>query len=95
MRLTEEEKRALKKALEGFEGEVYIFGSRLREDLKGGDIDILLIPKNPENPVELALRVQTKFLLECDQSIDVLVYRNTEFYREVLKNAKRISLEEL
>ncbi|WPM32060.1 nucleotidyltransferase domain-containing protein [Hydrogenobacter sp. T-2] len=95
MRLTEEEKRALKKALEGFEGEVYIFGSRLREDLKGGDIDILLIPKNPENPVELALRVQTKFLLECDQSIDVLVYRDTEFYREVLKNAKRISLEEL
>ncbi|MEJ7620996.1 MAG: nucleotidyltransferase domain-containing protein [Aquificaceae bacterium] len=95
MRLTEEEKRALKKALEGFEGEVYLFGSRLREDLKGGDIDILLIPKNPENPVELALRVQTKFLLECDQSIDVLVYRDTEFYREVLKNAKRISLEEL
>ncbi|QID32725.1 nucleotidyltransferase domain-containing protein [Pampinifervens florentissimum] len=95
MRLTEEEKRALKKALEGFEGEVYIFGSRLREDLKGGDIDILLVPKNPENPVELALRVQTKFLLECDQSIDVLVYRDTEFYREVLKNAKRISLEEL
>lgn len=95
MRLTEEEKRALKKALEGFEGEVYLFGSRLREDLKGGDIDILLVPKNPENPVELALRVQTKFLLECDQSIDVLVYRDTEFYREVLKNAKRISLEEL
>jgi len=25
----------------------------------------------------------------------VLVYRDTEFYREVLKNAKRISLEEL
>ncbi len=95
MRLTEQEKRALKKALEGFEGEVYIFGSRLKEDLKGGDIDILLIPKNSENPVELALRVQTKFLLECDQSIDVLVYRDTEFYREVLKNAKRISLEEL
>lgn len=95
MRLTEEEKRALKKALEGFEGEVYLFGSRLREDLKGGDIDILLIPKNSENLVELALRVQTKFLLECDQSIDVLVYRDTEFYREVLKNAKRISLEEL
>lgn len=53
----------------------------------------MLIPKNPENPVELALRVQTKFLLECDQSIDVLVYRDTEFYREVLKNAKEFLLK--
>ncbi len=95
MRLSEEEKGCLKKALEDFEGEIYLFGSRLRDDLQGGDIDLLLVPSKPENPVELALKVQVRFLLECDQEIDVLVYRDTEFYREVLKNAKRISLEEL
>ncbi|MEJ5338698.1 MAG: nucleotidyltransferase domain-containing protein [Aquificaceae bacterium] len=95
MRLSEEERRALKKALEGFEGEVYLFGSRLRDDLRGGDIDILLIPSKPENPVELALRVQTKFFMECEQDIDVLVYRDKPFFREMLKNAKRIRPEEL
>lgn len=95
MRLSEDERKALKKALEGFEGEVYLFGSRLRDDLKGGDIDILLVPSKPENPVELSLRVQTRFFMECEQDIDVLVYRDTPFFEEILKNAKRICPEEL
>jgi predicted nucleotidyltransferase len=95
MRLDECERKALKKALEGFEGEAYIFGSRLREDIRGGDIDLLLVPKEEVSSVELSLRVQARFFEECEETIDVLVYKDTPFMRELLKNAKRIVVEEL
>lgn len=96
MRLSSEEKRALKKALRDFEGEVYLFGSRLREALRGGDIDLLLFPTKPVDPVKLRLEVKARFFLECEEDIDVVVYKDDDpFCREILKNAKRINLEEL
>jgi len=45
MRLDEHEKKALKHALKDFHGEVYLFGSRVDSSKRGGDIDILLMPK--------------------------------------------------
>jgi len=36
MRLDEHEKRALKYALQEFDGNVYIFGSRINDKKKGG-----------------------------------------------------------
>lgn len=45
--------------------------------------------------MELALRIQTRFFMECEQDVDVLVYRDTDFFREILKHAKRIYPEEL
>ena len=33
--------------------------------------------------------------MECEEDIDVLVYRDTPFFREIIKGAKRISPEEL
>ncbi len=95
VRLDECEKRALKKALQGFKGEVYIFGSRLNLKKKGGDIDILLVPYTKESPLELSLRIQTRFFLECEEDIDVLVYRDNPFFKAILKNAKRIDPEKL
>jgi len=95
IRLDPCEKRALKKALEGFKGEVYVFGSRLDLHKKGGDIDLLLVPYEKVNPIELELQVQTKFFMECEEDIDVLVYRDTPFFQEILKNAKKLNLEEL
>ncbi len=95
VRLDECERKALKKALEGFKGEVYIFGSRLDPNKKGGDIDILLIPHYDVRPLDLEIEVQTKFFMECEEDIDVLVYKDTPFFREILKSAKRINPEEL
>jgi len=45
MKLDEDEKKALKYALKDFHGDVYLFGSRTETAKRGGDIDILLIPK--------------------------------------------------
>ena len=95
IRLDDCERKALKKALKDFKGEVYIFGSRLDPDKKGGDIDLLLVPYEEVRPLDLEIEVQTKFFMECEEDIDVLVYRDTPFFREIIKGAKRISPEEL
>lgn len=95
MRLTQDERRALKRALRDFKGEIYIFGSRLRDDLKGGDLDILLIPEENVDPVKLRLLVKSRFYMECEEDLDVVVYKDDPFCREILKNAKRITLEDL
>ncbi len=95
IRLDECEKEALKKALENFKGKAYIFGSRTDLGKRGGDIDLLLLPDEEVNPLDLEVEIQTKFFMECEEDIDVLVYRDTPFFREILRNAKRVSPEEL
>ncbi|MEZ0343914.1 MAG: nucleotidyltransferase domain-containing protein [Caldimicrobium sp.] len=96
MRLREEERIALKKALKDFKGEIYLFGSRINPKKKGGDIDILLIPEEDISPLKLELEVKRRFFEECEEDIDVVIYRKGDpFCEEILKNAKRITLEEL
>lgn len=75
MRLREEEKGALKKALKDFRGEIYLFGSRLDVEKRGGDIDILLIPEEKISPLELEIEVKRRFFEECEEDIDVVIYR--------------------
>lgn len=93
MRLDMQEKKALKVALQDFKGRVYLFGSRTDEKKKGGDIDILLIPKKKSNPVELALKVQTRFFSLCEEKIDVIVYDGGIFCKEILRHAERVDIK--
>ncbi|MBM4147181.1 MAG: nucleotidyltransferase domain-containing protein [Nitrospira sp.] len=93
MRLDENEKKALKHALKDFRGEVYLFGSRTDDSKRGGDIDILLVPKKRTSPLTLTLDVQKKFFFQCEEDIDVVIYQNSPFCREILKRAKRIDNE--
>lgn len=90
MRLDEKERKALKFALKGFNGEVYIFGSRIKEGKNGGDIDLLLVPEKVVNSIKLSLEIQRKFFSQCEEDIDVVVYDGGLFSKEVIKNAKRI-----
>ncbi|MEW6620633.1 MAG: nucleotidyltransferase domain-containing protein [bacterium] len=93
MRLDKEEKEALKFALTDFKGAVYLFGSRLDETKKGGDIDILLISQEKINPLKLSLKIQARFFLRCEEKIDIIVYDDkSAFCQEVLKNAKRLDI---
>ena len=71
MRLYPDERKALDGALQGVEGEVYLFGSRVHEDRRGGDIDLLVFSRS--NAFELSLRIAREFHVRCDERIDVLV----------------------
>jgi uncharacterized protein len=95
MRLDRDEKKALKYALKDFQGEVYLFGSRTEVAKRGGDIDILLIPKKKANALQLTLDIQKKFFSQCEENIDVLVYHDTPFCREILKSAKRLDTKRI
>jgi len=47
MRLTQEERDFFKSSISNFsnEAKVYLFGSRVDDDKKGGDIDLLIVSK--------------------------------------------------
>ena len=94
VRLSKKEKDALKFSLEDFSGDVYVFGSRIDMNKKGGDIDLLLVPQDNENSLELSLKVQSKFFSICEEDIDVAVYdEKNSFFGEALKNAKRLDVK--
>jgi len=95
LRLDEQEKRALKYALQDFRGDIYLFGSRSDKTKRGGDIDLLLIPEKKVNKVKLSLRIQRRFFSVCEERIDVIIYDEGLFCREILKNAKRLNLERI
>lgn len=71
MRLYQDEKKALYRAIEDIEGEVYLFGSRVDNSKKGGDIDILIFSK--ENSLRLSQKIAARFLAALDSRLDVVV----------------------
>lgn len=78
MRLTPEQRRAIVAAtaeLAGADARVRLFGSRLRDELRGGDIDLLVeSPRPVSRPVWLAAQISAR--LQCalgERKIDVLV----------------------
>ena len=88
MRLTKKEIEIIKKTiLEQFgEAKIYIFGSRLDDKAKGGDIDIFLIPKESiEN--QRVKKAKAIFLLEerLLKPIDIIVHK--DFSRLIEKEA--------
>lgn len=96
MRLDATERKALKYALEGFSGEVYLFGSRVDMKKRGGDIDVLLVPVARVSSLKTALKIQARFFSQCEQKLDVVVYSEHDpFGREVMRSAKRIDTAEL
>ena len=62
---------ALKKALAGVEGEFFIFGSRVDDEKKGGDVDLLIF--SDEKPFALSVRVAARYFELCEEKIDVVV----------------------
>ena len=71
MRLDSKQKGALDKAIKGIEDEIYLFGSRVDDTKKGGDIDILTFSK--EDPYKLSQSVAIQYFMECEEKIDVIV----------------------
>lgn len=72
IRIDKAEKQALLYAIEDVDDEVYLLGSRLDPNKKGGDIDILIFSK--QNSLNLSLRISRRFFMQCEEKIDVLVF---------------------
>jgi predicted nucleotidyltransferase len=75
MRLDQAEKKALRHALDGIRGETFLFGSRVQDDERGGDIDVLVL--SHDEPFGLSRRIATRFFMECEERIDVVVMHPT------------------
>lgn len=72
IRLDKTEETALKDALSDVNDEVYVIGSRLDPEGKGGDIDLIIFSK--QNSLELSKKITRRFFLKCEESIDVMVF---------------------
>ena len=91
MRLSKDEVKFIKKTINSIlESEIYIFGSRLDDNKKGGDLDIYLIPKEKE---DLSYKVglirmilEERLLIPVD--IVIAKDKNREIEKEALKGVK-------
>ncbi len=78
MRLTQDQIHIIKstaQALLGDDVKVTLFGSRVHDPIKGGDIDLMLeIPQNIANPAVIAARMASRVSLAMQgRKVDVLL----------------------
>ncbi len=83
MRLTAQERAAIKDAvrLADPDAQVYLFGSRADDNLRGGDLDLLVL----SNRVSLAEKTEILIRLKDalgEQKIDLLVKKPSEANRD-------------
>ena len=95
MRLTDYEQEAIKKAfIETFEdGKIYLFGSRVDDTKRGGDIDLYLCPSQKFEDEKIRRR---SFLIKLDeyigeQKIDAVMAKDEA--RLIEQEAKRTGIE--
>ena len=76
MRLSECERRGLEHALQGVPFPVFLFGSRLDDGRRGGDIDLAVLATRlaPAERLALSLRMAVRFRSICDEKLDVQVF---------------------
>jgi predicted nucleotidyltransferase len=74
MRLEKAQIEAILQEIRSFDplAEVWLFGSRVHDDLKGGDIDLLIISSKIGFSEKISILVQIKMAIG-DQKIDLLV----------------------
>lgn len=73
MRLTKKEHDALRYSLQWFDGDVFLFGSRVDVHKKWWDIDVCLVSSDVTQAFRISVDVATKFRSKVDQKIDVVV----------------------
>ena len=95
MRLTEFEKKAIKteaKNIFGKDSRIFIFGSRIDDTQKGGDIDIFIIPEKKEELFKKKIKFLTNLQLKIGlQKIDVVIAR--DFNTDIEKHALNTGIE--
>jgi len=86
MRLQKEEIELIKNVIKTYlkDAKIYIFGSRLDDSKKGGDVDIFIITNEK---VSLNLEAKIKFLLEEELFKPVDLVFHKDFNRKIEKEA--------
>lgn len=91
MRLTEFEKKILTETsakIFGAKTHLILFGSRVNNNAKGGDIDLLLVPENNNNlfshKIQFLVEVKNKL---GDQKIDLIIEKPNDT-RGIISTAK-------
>lgn len=92
MRLDKTEKKALFYAVEEIDYPVFLFGSRVDNSKKGGDIDIVIL--SGEKKTDIMLEVERRFLSKCEEKIDVVILNpddseDREFFHTLKKERIR------
>lgn len=78
MRLTpfqQSQLKAITREVCGEDAQIFVFGSRLDDNKKGGDIDLLIkLNQEVSNPAWIVAKVQAKAMIKLgEQKIDVLI----------------------
>jgi len=83
MRISESYKKTIKKLFSNVfgEGEIYLFGSRVDDSKRGGDIDLYIIPKGneltPEELFDKKIQFLSKLQLSLgEQKIDIIISKD-------------------
>ena len=91
MRLTPQEITAIKQTVSTFDphAKTYLFGSRVRDDLKGGDVDLLVLTDKISSlgeKIKLILRLEDAI---GEQKIDIVIPNegNQAFVEMIFKEA--------
>ncbi|WP_457560402.1 nucleotidyltransferase domain-containing protein [Caminibacter sp.] len=89
MRLSRKEIEVIKRYFyEIFDGEIYLFGSRIDDKKRGGDIDLYLVVKDKSNLFERKIKFLAKVKREIgDRKIDIVF--NKDENRFIEKEAKK------
>jgi len=87
LRLTSREIKIIKNQVYKIfeDAEIYLFGSRIDDNLKGGDIDLYIITKNPSFTKKLRLKTTLEDLLFKPIDIVLSKDKNRLIEKEALK----------
>ena len=88
MRLDKNDTNIILSTVESIFGnvKVYLFGSRLDEQKKGGDIDLFIVSEEKSNLFEKKIKVISKLERTLHKPIDIVLHKN--FEREINSDQK-------
>jgi predicted nucleotidyltransferase len=90
MRLSQKERQNIKQTIHAFDPKalIYLFGSRVDDSKKGGDIDLLVLSKTLGLMEKIRIKIKLYELIG-EQKIDLIIAENTlkPFVQIVLEDA--------
>ena len=98
MRLDQTQRKALKIALQHLkkDDQVFLFGSRINDSKRGGDIDLLIFSQQPS--FELSRKITRDFFKYCEEKIDLVIINPIQTTQEqdlFVKSIQKIPLNTL